>query len=107
MRSPYGAAKAGVNNLTRTLAVEWAEHGVHVNALSPGFIWTDITGQTQESGGYTDDDIRDRTPLGRFGTVDEVAECATFLVGRNNFVTGEVLYVDGGWKAYGWGAGDQ
>ena len=107
MRSPYCASKAGVNNLTRTLAVEWAEHDVRVNALAPGFIWTDITEQTQGSAGYTNDDIRDRTPLGRFGTVEEMAECALFLVGRNNFVTGEVLYADGGWQAYGWGSGDQ
>jgi 3-oxoacyl-[acyl-carrier protein] reductase len=107
MRSPYCASKAGVNNLTRTLAVEWAEHDVHVNALAPGFIRTEITEQTQGSAGYTNDDIRDRTPMNRFGTVEEMAECALFLVGRNNFVTGEVLYADGGWQAYGWGAGDQ
>ncbi|NHN60710.1 MULTISPECIES: SDR family NAD(P)-dependent oxidoreductase [Halorussus] len=107
LRSPYCASKAGVNNLTRTLAVEWAEHDVYVNALAPGFIWTEITDQTQSSGGYTDDDIRDRTPLHRFGTVEEMAECALFLVGRNNFVTGEVLTADGGWQAYGWGSGDQ
>jgi 3-oxoacyl-[acyl-carrier protein] reductase len=106
-RSPYCSSKAGVNNLTRTLAVEWAEHDVHVNALAPGYIWTEITDQTQGSAGYTDDDIRDRTPLGRFGTVEEMAECAEFLTSTNNFVTGEVLYADGGWKAYAWGAGDQ
>ena len=107
LRSPYCASKAGVNNLTQTLAVEWAEHDIHVNALAPGFIWTKITEQTQGSAGYTNDDIRDRTPLNRFGTVEEMAECALFLVGQNNFVTGEVLYADGGWQAYGWGAGDQ
>lgn len=107
LRSPYCTSKAGVNNLTRTLAVEWAEQGVHVNALAPGFIWTEITDQTQDSGGYTDDDIRNRTPLDRFGTIEEMAECAEFLTARNNFVTGEVLYADGGWKAYAWGAGDQ
>lgn len=107
LRSPYCASKAGVNNLTRTLAVEWADHDVHVNALAPGFIRTEITEQTQGSAGYTNDDIRDRTPLGRFGTVAEMAECALFLVSRDNFVTGEVLYADGGWQAYGWGAGDQ
>ncbi|RDI69765.1 SDR family NAD(P)-dependent oxidoreductase [Halopelagius longus] len=106
-RSPYCAAKAGVNNLTQTLAVEWAEHDIHVNALAPGFIWTEITEQTQGSAGYTDDDIRDRTPMNRFGSVEEMAECALFLVGRNNFVTGEVLHADGGWQAYGWGSGDQ
>lgn len=104
LRSPYCASKAGVNNLTRTLAVEWAEHDIHVNALAPGFIWTEITEQTQDSAGYTNDDIRDRTPLNRFGTVEEMSECARFLVSQNNFVTGEILYADGGWKAYGWGS---
>lgn len=107
LRSPYCASKSGVNNLTRTLAVEWAEYDIHVNALAPGFIWTDITDQTQDSAGYTDDDIRDRTPLDRFGTVQEMANCAEFLTNRENFVTGEILYADGGWKAYGWGAGNQ
>ncbi|WP_137285582.1 SDR family NAD(P)-dependent oxidoreductase [Halorussus salinisoli] len=103
-RAPYCAAKAGVNNLTRTLAVEWAPHGVHVNALAPGFVKTDITDQTQSAADYTDEDIRNRTPLDRFGTLDEMAECATFLVNNNHYVTGEVLHADGGWTAYAWGS---
>lgn len=103
-RAPYCAAKAGVNNLTRTLAVEWASYGVHVNALAPGFVKTDITDQTQSAADYTDDDIRKRTPLDRFGTLDEMAECATFLVSNNHYVTGEVLHADGGWTAYAWGS---
>jgi len=107
MRSPYCASKAGVENLTQTLAVEWAEDDIYVNALAPGFIWTEITAQTQDAAGYTDDDIRDRTPLGRFGSVEEMAECAEFLVSKNNYVTGETLYADGGYQAYGWGAGQQ
>ncbi len=103
-RAPYCAAKAGVNNLTRTLAVEWAPHGIHVNALAPGFVRTNITDQTQSAADYTDDDIRNRTPLDRFGTLDEMAECATFLVGNDHYVTGEVLHADGGWTAYAWGS---
>jgi 3-oxoacyl-[acyl-carrier protein] reductase len=103
MRSPYCAAKAGVNNLTRTLAVEWADRDVSVNALAPGFIKTEITDQTQGSAGYTDADIRERTPMERYGTVEEMAECAEFLVSKGNFVTGEVLHADGGWRANAWG----
>lgn len=103
MRTPYCAAKSGVNNLTRTLAVEWADHDIYVNALAPGYVETDITDQSQEAADYTDEDIRKRTPLGRYGTRDEMAECALFLVSRNNFVTGEVLTADGGWSAYAWG----
>lgn len=106
-RAPYCASKGGVDNLTRTLAVEWAAHDIHVNALAPGFIWTEITDQTQGSAGYTDDDIRDRTPLGRFGSIEEMAECASFLVSNNHYVTGEILRADGGWTAYAWGCGDQ
>lgn len=103
-RAPYCAAKAGVDNLTRTLAVEWAEHDIHVNALAPGFIKTEITEQTQSSAEYTDEDIRNRAPLGRFGTLDEMAESATFLVGNNHYVTGEILHADGGWTAFAWGS---
>ncbi|MEF8788636.1 MAG: SDR family oxidoreductase [Haloarculaceae archaeon] len=103
-RAAYCASKAGVDNLTRTLAVEWAEHEVYVNSLAPGYIRTPITDQTMESAGYDAEDIRNRTPLGRFGTLEEMAECALFLAGRNNFVTGEVLTADGGWSAFAWGS---
>jgi len=103
-RAAYCASKAGVDNLTRTLAVEWAEHDVYVNSLAPGYIRTPITDQTMESAGYDAEDIRNRTPLGRFGTLEEMAECALFLAGRNNFVTGEVLTADGGWSAFAWGS---
>ncbi|PSP45034.1 short-chain dehydrogenase [Halobacteriales archaeon QH_6_64_20] len=103
-RAPYCAAKAGVDNLTRTLAVEWAEHDVHVNALAPGYVHTAITDQSMESAGYTAEEVRNRTPLDRFGTPEEMAECALFLASRNNFVTGEVLTADGGWTAFAWGS---
>ncbi|TYT60676.1 SDR family NAD(P)-dependent oxidoreductase [Natrialba swarupiae] len=102
-RTPYAAAKGGINSLTRCLAVEWADEGIHVNALAPGFIKTDITEQTQESAGYTDDDIRDRTPLGRYGTLEEMANCVSFLAAGDHFITGEVLQADGGWLANSWG----
>lgn len=104
MRAPYCAAKAGVNNLTRTLAVEWAEHDILVNALAPGFVKTNITDQTQEAAGYTDEDIRNRTPLGRFGTPEEIANCALFLAAGNHYITGEILHTDGGWTAFAWGS---
>ena len=102
MRAPYCAAKAGVNNLTRTLAVEWAEDGVSVNGLAPGFIQTDITDQTQDSAGYTDTDIRRRTPMSRYGTVEEMANCVSFLARGDNYVTGQVLRADGGWVSDAW-----
>lgn len=101
-RSPYCAAKAGAINLTRTLAVEWAEEDVSVNALAPGFIYTDITDETQESAGYTDADIERRTPMARYGTVEEMANCVAFLARDDTFVTGEVLHADGGWTSDAW-----
>ncbi|MFP8953492.1 SDR family NAD(P)-dependent oxidoreductase [Natrialbaceae archaeon A-arb3/5] len=102
-RAPYCASKAGVDNLTRVFATELAEHDVHVNALAPGFVETDITEQTQDAAGYTDDDVRRRTPLGRFGTMDEIANCVTFLASGDHYITGEVLRADGGWMADAWG----
>ncbi|WP_262177436.1 SDR family NAD(P)-dependent oxidoreductase [Haloarcula laminariae] len=102
LRSPYCSAKGGVINLTRTLAVEWAEHDISVNALAPGFIYTDITDETQDSAGYTDTDIKRRTPMARYGTVEEMANCASFLARDNTFVTGEVLHADGGWTSDAW-----
>ena len=102
-RAPYCASKAGVNNLTRVFATELAEHGIHVNALAPGFVRTDITEQTQDAAGYTDEDVRRRTPLERFGTPEEIANCALFLASGDHYVTGEVLRADGGWMADAWG----
>jgi 3-oxoacyl-[acyl-carrier protein] reductase len=102
MRSPYCAAKGGVNNLTLTLAVEWADYDISVNALAPGFIYTDITDQTQDSAGYTDEDVRKRTPMNRYGSLEEMTECALFLVSQDTYVTGEILNADGGFSADAW-----
>ena len=102
-RAPYCASKSGVDNLTRVFATELAEHDVQVNALAPGFIRTDITEQTQDAAGYTDEDVRRRAPLGRFGTMEEVANCVSFLASGEHYVTGEVLRADGGWMADAWG----
>jgi len=102
MRSPYCAAKGGVNNLTQTLAVEWADYDISVNALAPGFIYTDITDQTQDSAGYTDEDVRKRTPMDRYGSLEEMTECALFLVSQDTYVTGEIMNADGGFSADAW-----
>ncbi|MEF8842128.1 MAG: SDR family NAD(P)-dependent oxidoreductase [Haloarculaceae archaeon] len=119
-RAPYNASKGGLNNLTRCLAVELAEYDVGVNALAPGFIKTALDEQTREESkedaevdrsdrpwpryGYEDGDIRDRAPLDRFGTVEEMANCATFLAEGEHYMTGEVMHADGGWLAFGWGS---
>jgi 3-oxoacyl-[acyl-carrier protein] reductase len=93
-----------VNNLTRCLAVEWAEHDVQVNAVAPGYIRTEMVDDAQDQIGFDERDVVDRTPLGRFGTVDEVANCVAFLAEGDHFMTGEVLHPDGGWLAFGWGS---
>jgi NAD(P)-dependent dehydrogenase (short-subunit alcohol dehydrogenase family) len=91
------AAKAGVVNLTRTLAVEWARHGIRVNAISPGPV---DTAETRERLWPTEE-IRERIlgriPLARFGTEAEIANACAYLVSDYAaFVTGDVLSVDGG-----------
>lgn len=103
-RTPYNTSKGGVNNLTRCLAVEWAEHDIQVNAIAPGYIRTEMVSNAQEQIGFDKEDVVNRTPLGRYGTVEEVANCAAFLAEKEHFMTGEILHPDGGWLSFGWGS---
>lgn len=105
-RTPYNTSKGGVNNLTRCLAVEWAEHDVFVNALAPGYIHTEMVEGAMDDVDFTEEDVFRRTPLRRWGTTEEMANCALFLAEQNNFVTGEILTADGGWSSFAWGARD-
>lgn len=96
---PYCASKGGVEQLTRALALDWAEHGIRVNAVGYGFIETDLTaGMTGHP--HIAPRLLARTPLGRFGGVSEVAGAAIFLASPSaSYVTGHTLMVDGGWMA--------
>jgi NAD(P)-dependent dehydrogenase (short-subunit alcohol dehydrogenase family) len=96
----YTASKAGVAGLTRALAVEWARHGVTVNAIAPGVFETDLNRELLRSG--RGEEFRMRTPMARFGRVEELAGTAVFLASdAANFVTGQVIAVDGGFLASG------
>jgi len=101
------AAKAGVVNLTRTLAVEWARHGIRVNAIAPGPIDTEETRARLWPTDEMRDHVLKRIPLGRFGSEEEIANACAFLVSDYaGYVTGDVLTVDGGaWLEQGMFAG--
>jgi len=94
-----GAARAGVENLTKTLAIEWAQHDIQVNAIAPGIIRSSGVDQ------YPPEIVemsRQRTPAKRLGTVDEVSNLVCYLASdAASFVTGETWYIDGG--AHLWG----
>jgi NAD(P)-dependent dehydrogenase (short-subunit alcohol dehydrogenase family) len=105
-RNAYGATKAAVAATTRSLASEWGDRGVRVNALAPAYIATPMVAALIDSGRVDSKRINDRTPLKRFGTPTEVGQAAAFLLSDwAAYITGVVLPVDGGWLAYG-GAGD-
>ncbi|MGH3449746.1 MAG: SDR family NAD(P)-dependent oxidoreductase, partial [Haloechinothrix sp.] len=101
-RVAYGAAKAGVEGLTRTLACEWAKDGVRVNAIAPGTIATPLVDKNLRAGTLDRDRVLERTPMGRFGTPQEIASVASFLLSDDAaYMTGQVLRVDGGWSVWG------
>jgi NAD(P)-dependent dehydrogenase (short-subunit alcohol dehydrogenase family) len=92
-----GAAKAGVLSLTRTLALEWAEHGIRVNAIAPGPVQTDGASKALWDSPEATEAIRSAVPMGRFGTAEEVATLAAFLASDGaGYITGGLFPVDGG-----------
>ncbi|HEX4036009.1 MAG TPA: SDR family NAD(P)-dependent oxidoreductase [Solirubrobacteraceae bacterium] len=98
-RVSYCAAKAGIEGLTRALAVEWAKKGVRVNAVAPGHVRTPMLDHSLKIGSVTEETIQGRTnriPLGRYAQPEEIASTIVFLSSpAASYVTGEVLCVDG------------
>lgn len=97
----YGASKAGVGALTRSLAVEWGKYGVCVNAIAPGVFPTELNSKLLH-GTERGDELILRTPLGRFGTPSELAGACVYLASEAaSFTNGAILTVDGGFLASG------
>ena len=101
-RVAYASAKAGLAMMTRVLAAEWAPR-VRVNAVAPGFIWTDLVRNIAEEGAIDVGAVNRRTPQQRMGSPDDVAKACLFLASDDaSFATGETLVIDGGWLSYGY-----
>lgn len=98
-----GAAKAGIEKLTRDLALEWGASKIRVNSIAPGPI-EDTEGMSRLAPGGSADKLKSRVPLGRYGTIDEIADAVLYLVSpAAKYVTGTTLLVDGGTSLLGAG----
>lgn len=96
-RASYCASKAGIEGLSRSLAVELAEFGIRVNAVAPGWIDSDLIDKDLNSGLVSEAVLRTRISLRRFGTVDEVASLVAFLCSsESSYITGQTIGIDGG-----------
>jgi NAD(P)-dependent dehydrogenase (short-subunit alcohol dehydrogenase family) len=104
MRLAYNAAKAAVAQMTEVLAIEWARHGVRVNAVGPGVTRTELVDRAIKEGFIDERKYVDRTPMKRLGRPQEIAKAVLFLASEEDasFITGHLLLVDGGWTAYGY-----
>ena len=97
LRGPYAAAKAGVEALTRTMAVEWGGHGIRVNAVAPGFVRTPTVTRAMASGLVNEQRLAGLSPLERIAEPDEIASVIAFLASpAASYVHGHTLVVDGG-----------
>ena len=98
--APYAASKGGINQLVRTMGVEWAQSGVRVNAVAPGYIENIMANVEFDENDPYQKRVITFTPMGRRGAVDEFLGAYLFLASEaSSYITGEILYVDGGYHA--------
>ncbi|MCM3712699.1 SDR family NAD(P)-dependent oxidoreductase [Halalkalibacter oceani] len=99
-RAAYCSSKAGIVNLTRVLAIDWAEYGINVNAVGPNYLLTPLTEKLFSNDEFRED-VLYRTPIKRIGTPEDVVGAVVYLASpASNFVTGHTVMVDGGWTAW-------
>jgi gluconate 5-dehydrogenase len=97
--APYTVAKGGIKMLTRSMAAEWAEHGIQANAIGPGYMLTDMNQALIENPTF-DAWVKGRTPARRWGKPEELVGAAVFLASAaSDYVNGQIIYVDGGMLA--------
>jgi gluconate 5-dehydrogenase len=95
--SAYASSKGGLMLLTRSMTCEWAKYNIQINGIGPGYIATSQTAPIRENGHPFNDLVMSRTPAGRWGEPEDVANAALFLASAaSNFVNGHILFVDGG-----------
>jgi gluconate 5-dehydrogenase len=95
--SAYASAKGGLKLLTQSMTCEWARYNIQINGIGPGYIATSQTAPIRENGHPFNDLVMTRTPAGRWGEPEDVANAALFLASAaSNFVNGHILFVDGG-----------
>jgi 3-oxoacyl-[acyl-carrier protein] reductase len=101
-RAAYATAKHGLEGMTKVLAVEWAPVGIRVVSVGPAYVATGLMRHTMATGGYDASGPESRTPLGRLGRPEEIADVVAFLAsGASSYITGSHISVDGGWLANG------
>lgn len=94
--APYTVSKGGIRNLTRAMTAEWAEHGLQINAIAPGYIHTEMTQNLVDDEKFNSW-ILGRTPAHRWGTIEDLVGPALWLAGDGSkFVNGQVVFIDGG-----------
>ncbi|MEZ5845372.1 MAG: SDR family oxidoreductase [Geminicoccaceae bacterium] len=94
--APYTVAKGGIRLLTKSMAAEWAQHGIQANAIGPGYMLTEMN-EALTSNPEFDAWVKSRTPTGRWGRPDELVGTAIYLASRaSDYVCGQLIFVDGG-----------